>query len=179
MTSEADEILAPLGARILWVTPAARTAATLVLRERPTMPLIAGCRRGLHDHRLAYAVPDRGRIVLWTEQVTRAARGDWDSGKARPLGERELGRALGRVLAHELGHLFLGKSQHEASGLMRSSFRHRDLTGRRRESMSFTTHDRQVLEAHRARVARYLESVASSGQSEGIPARVARPRRPN
>ncbi len=38
------------------------------------------------------------------------------------LRERELGRALGRVLAHEIGHVLLGlPSYHDATGLMRAA----------------------------------------------------------
>jgi hypothetical protein len=39
----------------------------------------------------------------------------------------ELARALGRVLAHEIGHVLLGASSHDAAGLMRASFRAEEL----------------------------------------------------
>jgi len=39
-----------------------------------------------------------------------------------PLNRRELGRALGRVLAHEIGHVLLGLPNHQRQGLMRRSF---------------------------------------------------------
>src|SRR6476619_6476529 len=39
-----------------------------------------------------------------------------------PLGGHELGRALGRVLAHEIGHVLLGLPDHKRQGLMRRSF---------------------------------------------------------
>jgi hypothetical protein len=35
---------------------------------------------------------------------------------------RELSRALGRVLAHEIGHVLLGPYRHDAAGLMRAAF---------------------------------------------------------
>jgi hypothetical protein len=37
--------------------------------------------------------------------------------------DHELGRALGRVLAHEIGHLLLGVPYHDKVGLMRAVFR--------------------------------------------------------
>jgi hypothetical protein len=37
--------------------------------------------------------------------------------------DHELGRALGRVLAHEIGHLLLGVPYHDEVGLMRAVFR--------------------------------------------------------
>jgi hypothetical protein len=36
--------------------------------------------------------------------------------------DRELARALGRVLAHEIGHVLLGARNHDQTGLMRVSF---------------------------------------------------------
>jgi hypothetical protein len=38
------------------------------------------------------------------------------------LGDQATGRALGRVLAHEIGHYLLASRQHAAGGLMRSAF---------------------------------------------------------
>jgi hypothetical protein len=36
--------------------------------------------------------------------------------------DRELGRALGRVLAHEIGHVLLAAPYHDKAGLMRAAF---------------------------------------------------------
>jgi hypothetical protein len=45
------------------------------------------------------------------------------------LYERDLGMAVGRVLAHEIGHALLGGPPfHDTSGLMRANFRADDLT---------------------------------------------------
>lgn len=55
------------------------------------------------------------------------------------LRERRLATAIGRVLAHEIGHALLGTpSYHDAEGLMRSSFGAVDLTAfdRRRLQLS-------------------------------------------
>jgi hypothetical protein len=38
------------------------------------------------------------------------------------LADLILGRALGRALAHEIGHYLLGTGQHAAHGLLRSTF---------------------------------------------------------
>jgi hypothetical protein len=50
------------------------------------------------------------------------------------LGDVEVGRALGRILAHEIGHVLLGAPFHQSTGLMRPRFaaielivRHHDL----------------------------------------------------
>ena len=41
--------------------------------------------------------------------------------------DRELARALGRVLAHEIGHVLLGAPYHDRDGLMRAAFRPNEL----------------------------------------------------
>jgi hypothetical protein len=41
---------------------------------------------------------------------------------ARIVHDHELARALGRVLAHEIGHVLLGAPNHDEAGLMRVSF---------------------------------------------------------
>ena len=52
------------------------------------------------------------------------------------VGWLEIGRALGRILAHEIGHVLLGAPSHQVRGLMRSSFAPADLL--RLERQSFT-----------------------------------------
>ena len=54
-----------------------------------------------------------------TQLVTLAGHPD--------LGPVDIGRALGRVLAHEIGHVVLGASRHQPFGLMRRSFAPADL----------------------------------------------------
>ena len=41
--------------------------------------------------------------------------------------DHQLARALGRVLAHEIGHVLLGATAHDRAGLMRASFRAEEL----------------------------------------------------
>jgi hypothetical protein len=43
------------------------------------------------------------------------------------IGPGDIGRALGRVLAHEIGHVVLGAAGHQAFGLMRRAFGPADL----------------------------------------------------
>jgi hypothetical protein len=50
------------------------------------------------------------------------------------VGERDMGRALGRVLAHEIGHVLLAVRQHDRTGLMRAVFTPVELGAPDRES---------------------------------------------
>jgi hypothetical protein len=71
-------------------------------------------------------------IVLGADAARRHLRRLFD--EARPVGSIRaqsaamlLARALGRTLAHELGHLLLRSRSHERTGLMRRSFTPDDL----------------------------------------------------
>jgi hypothetical protein len=57
------------------------------------------------------------------------------------VGERDMGRALGRVLAHEIGHVLLAVRQHDRAGLMRAIFTPVDLGSPSRESFRLTSND--------------------------------------
>ena len=50
------------------------------------------------------------------------------------LAPSDVGRALGRVLAHEIGHVLLDGSGHRRSGLMRASFVPSELVDYRRRA---------------------------------------------
>jgi hypothetical protein len=56
-----------------------------------------------------------------TERVLAERMGERPS--AGIVLDRELARALGRVLAHEIGHVLLDVSDHDRTGLMRAAFR--------------------------------------------------------
>jgi hypothetical protein len=45
----------------------------------------------------------------------------------RDVGPCEMGRAFGRILAHEIGHVLLGLPNHQRHGLMRPSFQPADM----------------------------------------------------
>jgi hypothetical protein len=57
------------------------------------------------------------------------------------VGERDMGRALGRVLAHEIGHVLLAVRQHDRAGLMRAVYTPAELGSPARESFRLTCDD--------------------------------------
>jgi hypothetical protein len=135
--AETGRIFAGGGIELRWrLAPAEGVPdamVTVVVLPRPERAVVSGCRRNLHDHRLGQTHLGVRLVTLWTEQVARAVHGDWDLAEAPGADEVDqdtLALALGRVLAHELGHLFLRMEGHLDGGLMRASFSHRALTGK-------------------------------------------------
>ena len=76
------------------------------------------------------------------------------------LGPVDIGRALGRVLAHEIGHVVLGASRHLPFGLMRRSFAAGDLVALRRWAYSLSKQEVERL-GLRERELREYETPAS------------------
>ena len=130
-----------LGFRISPEQPPAHPPVVVVILDKPGETVISGCRRSRHDHRLGHTHLGARRITLWERQVARAVSGDWDAVDVPPVDEEALGTALGRVLAHELVHLFLRLDGHHESGLMRASFSHRALTGKSDRSFRLSKSD--------------------------------------
>jgi hypothetical protein len=59
-----------------------------------------------------------------------------------------LSRALGRALAHEIGHYVLGSKAHTQRGLMKPRLSATDLFGPRRDEFNLTSSDRATAVAH-------------------------------
>lgn len=141
LRDEVEQIFSPAGICFDWSRVGREALVRVVLEARPQKKVIAGCSRGRHDHRLAVALPAQQMLVLWTEQAARAAAGNWDSPRPPKLPDEVLGRALGRILAHELGHIFLRHRKHRSTGLMKPSFKHRDLSSRSRQGLRLSPED--------------------------------------
>ena len=103
---------------------------TVVVQPHPMNFVVQGCSRDRHDHRLGHTSFRARRVTLWSEQIARAVDGDWDRRELPNVSKTVYARALGRVLAHEIGHLFLRLNGLRDNGLMRPSFSHRTLTAR-------------------------------------------------
>ncbi len=64
---------------------------------------------------------------------------------SRPLAESQLSRALGRVVAHELAHRFLGQVKHTRSGILRVDFDRSKLIKAQPDKLGFNTKQAQEL----------------------------------
>ena len=146
---EAAEIFEPGGIELRFhVSPdtlVRQPLATVVVQPRPARFKVLGCSRDKHDHRLGRAQLGSGHITLWSEQVARAVDGDWDRETVPNVEDRVYARALGRVLAHELGHYLLRLNGHRARGLMRSAFSHRSLSARGRYAFRLAEEDLKAI----------------------------------
>ena len=153
--AEADRLFDAGGIRFQWRLspgePLSSAPAVIVVLGRPERAVISGCSRNLHDHRLGHTHLGARRVTLWTEQVARAVEGSWGRKDPPRVDESTLGTALGRVLAHELGHLFLRLDGHRENGLMKPSFSHRALVGKSDRSFRLSEED---LERVRAAITR-------------------------
>jgi hypothetical protein len=80
------------------------------------------------------------------------------------IGPDEMGRACGRVVAHEIGHVLLGLSRHEQSGLMRQSFAAAELVQLGRRPYRLSSEDvgrlrqRSTIMSHLERVPPAIET---------------------
>ena len=124
---EAERIWRPYGVRITWPdskSPEEPFSVTAILgrdNERSGVlggPLILG--RAFIDPVHPPRRPIRVSIDA-TEQTLALRPHAWTS-IAGHVHERELARALGRVLAHEIGHVLLAVRSHDQTGLMREAY---------------------------------------------------------
>ena len=148
---EVEQIFAPGGIRLRFQIspdePIYDPTVTVVLLPRPTRFVVKGCSRNRHDHRLGHTSFRARRVTLWSEQIARAVDGDWDRREVPNVAKSVYARALGRVLAHEIGHLFLRLNGHRDDGLMRPSFSHRTLTARGNRAFRLSDKDLKKMRA--------------------------------
>jgi hypothetical protein len=135
MKRETQRIWSPQGVQLVWIDsfpadPLTRTLIDLVImfEEHPD-PFVGGSHHDslvLGRTNLPETPCDAGVVHLWVANVRRhieavQVRGlPWVSVPPR-FTEPLLGRALGRALAHEIGHYLFGAG-HARDGLMRARF---------------------------------------------------------
>lgn len=76
------------------------------------------------------------------------------------VGPADIGRALGRVLAHEIGHVVLGAPGHQPFGLMRRSFGSADLVTLPRWAYTLSKKEVERLDFRERQLREYEESAS-------------------
>ena len=145
LKDETDSLWKPYGIRLEW-TAADSTAATTgslslaatVVRsiDASHMPQGTALGRAFVDHGIVGTTQPIQLSFDATERAL-AIRPTTGVSTVRIARQRDMSRALGRVLAHEIGHVLLG-AHHDRAGLMRAVFRPFELADSRRTPFRLT-----------------------------------------
>jgi hypothetical protein len=146
---EVNRIWAPYGVRLEGLVEPCKTPGdgpTLKVRVRKVDSVRpAGIPRGTLGN--IYFVGGRPTplIDLWADQAMRVMSGNqvmFSQGLTDPRVRLEMGRLLGRSLAHELGHYLLASGVHTEEGLMRRAYGPQD--GKHKAHASFALDEAQL-----------------------------------
>jgi hypothetical protein len=148
MEREANQIWAPYGIAIEGLAkpctapvegPIVKVRVRRIDEVRPV-----GIPRGTLGNIYFVAGKPTPLIDLWADEAVRVMGGNQtmlNQGLSDPRVRIEMGRLLGRSLAHELGHYLLGSTRHTEEGLMRASYGQQD--GKRRTRLGLFALDEQ------------------------------------
>jgi hypothetical protein len=149
MEREVNRIWEPYGVTVEGLSEPCRTAGdgpVLKVRVRKMENVRpAGIPRGTLGNIYFVAGKPAPLIDLWADQAMRVMGGNhigFDQGLSDPRVRQEIGRLLGRSLAHELGHYLLGSRVHTEQGLMRRVYDNRD--GKAKTRGCFSLDEAQV-----------------------------------
>jgi hypothetical protein len=133
MEREVNQIWAPYGVSIEGLVEPCKTPGDgpmLKVRVRKVDDVRpVGIPRGTLGNIYFVAGKPTPLIDLWADEAVRVMGGGQvmlNQGLSDPRVRIEMGRLLGRSLAHELGHYLLGSRVHTEEGLMRRSYAQKD-----------------------------------------------------
>jgi len=174
ISTEAAAIWRPYGIGVGWLTTDQQSQDVRIIVRLPVSPpekqTAGALARPLGSVLFVNGIPDgvvtiRPEVV---EAVTLAA--GWNgrplSDMPRALREDLAGRAIGRVLAHELGHYLLSQRGHAPRGLMRASFKGTELVAVDRRAF-------RLRSAEVAALGPRLAELTAAARARRIPVRVS------
>jgi hypothetical protein len=180
--AEADAIWRPTGLTIVWNRQAAAASSLNVilgLARGTARPSDAGAALGWIVFEQAMPRPQIYVSYANTLDLFLNSRGVVGPIDAMPVAEREtyLSRAMGRALAHELGHYLLASREHTKTGLMKASRTAFEFFSTERRRFEVTSAQRAVVDA-RLNAERVAEAApASPAPASSAPASVTPTRR--
>jgi hypothetical protein len=152
MSDEASAIWSSYGVTLAWpraadsiVCPFVHGSFEVIVQQRPVRKGSSGT-MVLGSTRINPSAIDRVPILLDREAM-EGMLASLPADRLVPLlgrphvGPADVGRALGRVLAHEIGHVVLGAPRHQRWGLMRPSFVAEELGSRLRRGYSLSSRE--------------------------------------
>jgi hypothetical protein len=165
LQDEVESIMAPIGLRFEW-RDLAQTQGHEVSAELAVVTFKGRCdTAGLMAHSrfegaLGWTHVSDGQILPFTDVNCDLVREFVQSGLLTfRTGNREerYGRALGRVLAHELYHIFANTTRHGSEGVAKESYSVQDLLS---DDFQFQAKESRMLQSNRPRPA--VETPAGS-----------------
>jgi hypothetical protein len=143
---EAGRILDRAGLGIIWVECPAATAGA----EKPCSPTLKStdimlrvlpppAQHSLRADVFGFAISSNLASVYYDDAVRLAVEQEYVEFDARII--------LGCVIAHELGHLFLGSNSHSSAGIMRSPWGQKQVQQALMGTLLFTAEQAKVMQA--------------------------------
>lgn len=165
---EARAILAQAGVRVVW-RDCRLTGADAACGEPPSAEelIVRAANSAGHDEaaeqwQLGYSLIDmvtrRGRLATVYHDRVRSLAGQ---GGVTP------GRLLGRVIAHEIGHLMLGSREHSRDGLMRAVWTAGELARNRPADWLFSALSQDAIASAHVR-GEWGETGATGERTDGL-----------
>jgi len=158
LQDEVTTIMAPIGLHFEW-RDLAKTAGHEVSAELAVVTFKGRCNTvGLTPHSrfegaLGWTHVSDGQILPFTDVACDRVRDFVQAGLAGYRTENrdeKYGRALGRVLAHELYHIFANTTHHAATGVAKESYSVQDLLT---DDFQFQSKESRLLQSSRPRPA--------------------------
>jgi hypothetical protein len=175
MEREVNQIWAPYGVTLEGLVEPCKTPGegpTLKVRVRKMENVRpVGIPRGTLGNIYFVAGKPTPLIDLWADEAIRVMGGNhvtFNQGVADPRTRIEMGRLLGRSLAHELGHYLLASRVHTEAGLMRRVYDQQD--GKSKTRGCFSLDEGQVAALARTVSGWRVANANAEGQPAGTPA---------